>query len=392
MLSLDDIKKLIGIEDAEIKNIEAENCKLRIYVEKEREMQTCPLCGCATDKVHDYRTQQVKDIHCFGRAVLLVVRKRRYRCPCGKCFDEKYSFLPRYHRMTRRLVASVISQLSHCVTYSYVARQTGLSVTTVIRIFDIVGYPQPTHLPKTVAIDEFRGNLDGEKYQCILTDVENGKVLDILPSRTGYQLSEYLRVKQRQATEYVVSDLAAGFIQILQGFFPKAKHCADKYHVTRLVVWALKAVRKQVQSDFRKDYRRYFKRSRSLLLRPFDSLNEDEKQQLNIMLYASADLCSAHFLKERFFDLKKADSAQEYRKALTRWIENAESSHLAKFNTCAKTFRTYFNSICNAFDSGYTNGFTEGCNNKIKVLKRISYGLRNFKRARNRILHIFSNK
>ncbi|RGM16886.1 hypothetical protein DXC23_12265, partial [Eubacterium sp. OM08-24] len=33
---------------------------------------------------------------------------------------------------------------------------------------------------------------------------------------------------------------------------------------------------------------------------------------------------------------------------------------------------------------------TEGCNNKIKVLKRNAYGFRNFKRFRNRILHMFA--
>ena len=33
-----------------------------------------------------------------------------------------------------------------------------------------------------------------------------------------------------------------------------------------------------------------------------------------------------------------------------------------------------------------SNGYTEGCNNKIKVLKRISYGLRHFGRFRTRIL------
>ena len=44
--------------------------------------------------------------------------------------------------------------------------------------------------------------------------------------------------------------------------------------------------------------------------------------------------------------------------------------------------------ILNALKYGYTNGCTEGYNNKIKVLKRISYGVRNFKRFRNRILHI----
>ncbi|HBR30710.1 MAG TPA: hypothetical protein DD733_01370 [Clostridiales bacterium] len=48
--------------------------------------------------------------------------------------------------------------------------------------------------------------------------------------------------------------------------------------------------------------------------------------------------------------------------------------------------------ILNSFAYPYTNGFTEGCNNKIKVLKRTAYGYRNFKRFKNRILHIFSDK
>lgn len=46
--------------------------------------------------------------------------------------------------------------------------------------------------------------------------------------------------------------------------------------------------------------------------------------------------------------------------------------------------------ILNSFTTAITNGFTEGCNNKIKVLKRNAYGFRNFKRFRNRILHMFA--
>ena len=48
--------------------------------------------------------------------------------------------------------------------------------------------------------------------------------------------------------------------------------------------------------------------------------------------------------------------------------------------------------IINSFSTTITNGFTEGCNNKIKVLKRNAYGYKNFKRFRNRILHIFSHQ
>ena len=53
---------------------------------------------------------------------------------------------------------------------------------------------------------------------------------------------------------------------------------------------------------------------------------------------------------------------------------------------------TWITGILNSFTTKFTNGFTEGCNNKIKVLKRNAYGYRNFKRFRNRIIHIFSNQ
>jgi transposase len=46
-----------------------------------------------------------------------------------------------------------------------------------------------------------------------------------------------------------------------------------------------------------------------------------------------------------------------------------------------------YKEIKNAFKYGYTNGPTEGFNNKIKVLKRVSFGLKNFHRFRNRIIH-----
>ncbi|MBR5979417.1 MAG: transposase, partial [Oscillospiraceae bacterium] len=44
----------------------------------------------------------------------------------------------------------------------------------------------------------------------------------------------------------------------------------------------------------------------------------------------------------------------------------------------------------NSLDSVYSNGLTEGCNNKIKVMKRICYGYRNYDRFRKRIVHCFS--
>ena len=46
--------------------------------------------------------------------------------------------------------------------------------------------------------------------------------------------------------------------------------------------------------------------------------------------------------------------------------------------------------VLNSFKVPYTNGYTEGVNNKIKVLKRVAFGVRNFFRFRRRILHMMA--
>lgn len=55
-----------------------------------------------------------------------------------------------------------------------------------------IKYPKPSVLPQVLSIDEFKGNAGGEKFQAILTDPNNHKIFDILPSRTPYKLKDYL--------------------------------------------------------------------------------------------------------------------------------------------------------------------------------------------------------
>jgi len=105
MLNKDYTAKLLNLEDAIITNVENISGEVHIFLELPRTKHPCPACGALTDRVHDYRMQTVKDVP-FGRKTLLHLRKRRYRCMCGKRFFEKNFFLPRYHRVTSRLVAA----------------------------------------------------------------------------------------------------------------------------------------------------------------------------------------------------------------------------------------------------------------------------------------------
>ena len=62
------------------------------------------------------------------------------------------------------------------------------------------------------------------------------------------------------------------------------------------------------------------------------------------------------------------------------------SSDIPEFKTLAKTMLAWRSEILAYFLYPYTNGFTEGTNTKIKLLKRIGYGIPSFQKLRNRIL------
>lgn len=59
--------------------------------------------------------------------------------------------------MTNRLSLYIIDKLRNEVSFSSVAREVNLSVSSVIRVFDLVSYA-PKKLPSAISIDEFKGN------------------------------------------------------------------------------------------------------------------------------------------------------------------------------------------------------------------------------------------
>lgn len=378
--------KLLNMEDVLITKVENLPEELHVYLELPRKNHACPQCGRMTSKVHDYRQQKIKDIP-LGRTTYLYLRKRRYVCPeCGKRFAEKNPLVPRYYRLTRRSVASIIQQLRNMVCSSEVARNHNVSVTSVLRYFKPVQYSCP-ELPEVLSIDEFKGDTNGEKYQTILTDAGKKKILDILPNRMEQDLKTYfLGFKNRESVKYFVCDMNPHFRAVAKACFPNAKIVADRYHVTRQVIWAMEAVRKSEQEKYSKQFRRYFKRSRILLNK--NSLSEADKLNLALMLENAPRLAKAYDLKNKFLDfMHTKNDPSAARKKLSDWFMEAEALNLPEFKACITAYRNWSEEILNSLDVRYSNGFTEGCNNKTKVLKRVCFGFRNFENFRSRILH-----
>lgn len=388
------IENIIGLQDVIINKVEKFDNQLHIYCTLKRKSHKCPSCNKETNTIHDYREQVIKDIPAFGNQVFIHLKKRRYRCSCGKRFQEANSFLPKYHRITNRLAGFIIDMLGSVCSFTSVAKSVNLSVSSVIRIFDLVSYPKPK-LPSVLSIDEFKGNTGFEKYQCILTDPENKVVLDILPKRYSYYLTKYFNSfskTEREKVKLFVSDMWKPYADSASVWFKNATQIVDKYHWIRQVIWAFENVRKQEQKKFSKSHRIYFKHSRRLLLKRFDYLTDEQKQQVNVMLYTSPILSTAHFFKEEFLKILDCSDRETAKKKMLDWIEYVNDSDISQFKRCADTMTNWLSGILNSFSSTVTNGFTEGCNNKIKVLKRNAYGYRNFNRFRNRILHMFSHQ
>jgi len=391
MLDTNYTEIILNLKDVCIKKVVSNSTTITIFLEQKRKPHDCPICGTITNTIHDYRQQTIKDIPMLGKAVFYILRKRRYVCPsCGKRFLENSLFLNRYQRMTTRLQQYIISLFANSRSATSIAKECFSSVSTVIRYFSMVSYPKP-QLPPVIGIDEFKGNAGGHKFQCILTDAANNKILDILPSRKTEDLYEYFTsfsARERSKVKYVVMDLSTLFSSVVRQCFPNAKIIADKFHVLRLANWAMEAVRKEEQKKFAKSRRIYFKKSRWILLKRKTNLNEDEMIQLSNMLTVSERLRKAYLLKEEFYEMINSSDHKQLVRRWKAWQDSVLKANLPSFTKLAQTISKWSNEILTAVATGYNNGFIEGCNNRTKVLKRVCYGVQNFDRFRNRILYM----
>lgn len=392
MLYQDYTTKLLDMEHMNVKGIENLSDRLILHVEMKRRPANCPCCGMLTDTIHDYRIQTVKDSPIQGKTVHWQYRKRRYRCTnCGKRFYEKNWLLPKWHRLTNRLALQVIQRLQEKVSRKDLSKEFNVSESTVCRWMNLTECGKPNDLPNVVSIDEFKGNVDGEKFQCILTAPTEKRVLDILPDCKERHIYEYLqRFKNRDQVQFFVSDMRKEYIAMAKHLFPNAKIVIDKFHVVRYCTWAVENVRKRVQKGLHPDERKYFKRSRTLLLLRKDKLKDNGKEAVIRMLRFHKDLANAYLLKEKFYVFMTSENSLAARERLHALILFAAAANLPEFEPLLSVLRNWTQYILNAFDCEYTNGFTEGCNNKIKVLKRIAFGYRNFANFRQRILLSFN--
>lgn len=393
------IIRLLELKDVNLIKFEVFEKENYIHLELPRKLHQCPVCHLYTDKIHDYRIQTILDVPLYNKKTYLIYRKRRYRCHyCGKQFFETNAFVPRYAQTTNRLFLRIYQELHSVFSQKNIAERYFTSTMRIRRVLDNIKPALPP-LPEVLGIDEFKGNSNKTKYHCILTDLITHKPIDILANRTEATLinhfKKYQYTDQLKNVKIIVIDMWRSYYTVLKEIFPKATIIIDRFHMVRQVMWSLENVRKRVQKEMPKSLRIYFKRSRTVLLKHSSKLiaNDHINEYLirDRLLRYLPDLKTAYQLKEELLDLVHGDHTFDSAQAgLNDWIQRAKDSEIPEFYSCIRAYQNWKDPILNSFITPYSNGHTEGCNNKIKVIKRNAFGFRNFDRFRTRILINFA--
>lgn len=387
-------QKILNLKELKVKNIKESLFELKISVEMPVKEHVCPHCGKVTKQIHDYlKEREIKDLPIGIRQITLLYKPRRYACSCGKHFLEKCEeIMPRY-KMTKRFINLILEKTRELRSFKSIAKELKISQATVIRIFDYVSYAEDL-LGKVLCIDEFKGNLEDDKYQAVLVNPEVSKVINIYKNRKKFELHDWFKSipkEKRYNVMYFICDMWDSYIDLAEHFFPKAEICVDRFHYTRCVTEAMNTIRKEIQNTVGKEYRKYMKHSRKLLLSHYEDLEKikkyDAKKQLHEMLDISPKLTTAYYLLQEFYKVNKSGNRDEAKERLYRFYDLVKESNLKEFKKAVDTFKHYEKYILNSFLIKYTNSYAEGMNTLIKTLKRTGYGYKNLKRFRNRIMH-----
>lgn len=418
-----EVKELLNIKDnnIDVVSIGKENRKGEqvtiVTLKSKKKKYKCPNCDKFTSSINDtLKPVKIRHLKVVEIKSELYIIKRRFICHnCGKKFVEPINVNPYNSSISNELKMKIRKDL---LVYNYsvksIADENGVSSSTVRRELEeaMNGYPEYLKtLPEIISIDEFKADTREGKYALIINDPIRKRVLDILPSRKkDYLLSYFTRVENRNNVKIVISDMYEPYLLVTKAMFPKAKFVVDRFHYVRYIMDALDDIRIRTQKEYGYNSREYRllknKKNVSLLRKYYNDIDWYAYTQryvkgrmikklpidiLNEILAVSDELDRGYQLKELFLDIIKHGTYENAKEQLLAWIDLCKESNILEFIEASNTINNWIDYIVNSFiDKRYSNGYTEGLNNKIKVIKRNGYGYRNFRFFRLRLLYILN--
>jgi transposase len=392
LVSFDDLLNLPQIRVVGVAMTEAQ---ITLQVEHAQHFAICHKCGeRATEFFRDGEKLVLRHLPIFNRPVYLSLQTKRYRClRCGgkttttqheDWYDTEAHCTKAFAEfLLLELVNSTVSDVSRNHQTSYEVLRGVL--TRYVR--DEVDWSQFKHL-RVLGVDEIsllKGHRDFVTIVSTQDDAGHPVVLAVLKGREKKPLVKFLKSipKHLRATvEQACTDLYEGFANAIKEVLPQAKLVADRFHVAKLYRAALDQLRtremKELKKILKKEQYAGLKGVMWILRHNFDDLSEEDKQLLELLFECSPALRQAHALREKLTAIfERKLTKEEATRALSVWIEEVRGSGLDCFDKFLGTLETWMEEITNYFISRLSSGWVEGLNNKIKVLKRRCYGLKN---------------
>ena len=321
------------------------------------------------------------------------VRRVLCRC-CGKVKRERLDFLADNPFYTKRF-AWYVGRRCRSSTVQDIAKELHLDWHTVKALdkqymqaqLERAGTPGP----KAIGIDEISIR-KGHTYRIVVSDLIRRRPIwfggEDRSEASMQQFYDWLGEKKSAGIRLAVMDMWKPFRNATLDRAPQAAILFDKFHVIRHLNDALDKVRKTEYARLQGKDRRYIKGQKYVLLSHHENLSLDARQSLKTLLAANKRLNTAYLLKESFGQLWRYEREGWARRFFDNWKASLKWQRLKPYEKFAEMIERHWDGIaayCQP-ENKVSLGFVEGLNNKIRVLQRRAYGLRDEEYLRLKIL------
>ena len=344
---------------------------------------------------YDRKVRRVRDLSCGDARIFLELEVRRVDCRCcGSVKRERLDFLADNPLYTKRF-AYFVGRRCRGATIKEVAEELALDWHTV-KALDMqymqaqlkrVGTPGP----QVIGVDEISIR-KGHSYRIVVSDLVRGRPIWFGgEDRSEASMSRFyawLGKRKSSRIRLAVMDMWKPFRLATNTHAPQAAILFDKFHVIRHLGEALDAVRKSEYARLQGRERRYIKGQKYTLLSRKANLTLEGKKALKMLLAANKRLNTAYVLKESFGQLWSYEREGWARRFFENWRASLKWQRLAPYEKFAEMIDRHWDGIaayCRP-ENKVSLGFVEGLNNKIRVIQRRAYGLRNEDYLRLKIL------
>jgi len=248
-----------------------------------------------------------------------------------------------------------------------------------------------TPAPKAIGIDEISIR-KGHTYRIVVSDLIRRRPIWFggadRSEDSMRQFYDWLGEKKAKGIRLAVMDMWKPFRNVTNERAPQAAILFDKFHIMKHLGEALDKVRKMEYARLQGKDRRYIKGQKYVLLSNHENLTLDARRSLKILLAANKRLNTAYLLKESFGQLWDYKSEAWARRFFENWKASLKWQRLKSYEKFAEMIERHWDGIaayCKP-ENKVSLGFVEGLNNKIRVIQRRAYGLRDEEYLRLKIL------